>query len=248
VVWLSQWTSLPRAGSVHVVLTLRREEALMNIAVVRNTTHTVAQCNPRPQRAELATGEVFAASGLGRAAVDRRQHLAEDTPWKTTGHGNADRLFSFVALGSTGAPLAISLKRLLVAHTTANLTELPAPLTHMQGGRLTFDYGFREWCRAHRGCEYEYVAIYARLAGRENMLRLDCAQRDAARRWLQLAVGAHRDAGHVDALCAVVEGLSSQHAVAFLVAAGHVLDRREWSVQAYTTLLWPQFAFETLVA
>jgi len=54
--------------------------------------------------------------------------------------------------------------------------------------------------------------------------------------------------GHVDALSAVVEGLSSRHAVAFLVAAGHVLNQREWSVQAYSTLLWPQFGFETLVA
>jgi len=248
VVWVSQWASLPGAGTVHVVLTLQREQALMNIAVVRNTTHAVAQCNVRPQRAELATGEVFAASGLGRAAVDRRQQLAAHAPWRTTGYGNADRLFSFVALGTTGAPVAISLKRLLAAHTTANLTALPAPQTRFHGGRLAFDYGFREWCRAQRGCEYEYVAIYARLAGRANMLRVDCAQRDAARRWLQVAIGAHRDAGHVDALCAVVEGLSSRHAVAFLVAAGHVLNRQEWAVQAYSTLLWPQFGFETLVA
>ena len=248
VVWVSQWTSLPGADTVKVVLTLHREHVLMNIAVVRNTTHAVAQCNQRPQRAEIVTGEVFAASGLGQAAVDRRQKLAAHAPWKMTGYGNADRLFSFVAHGTTGAPVAISLKRLLVAHTTANLTALPATLTRFQGGRLTFDYGFREWCRAHRGCEYEYIAIYARLAGRENMLRLDCAHRDAARHWLLRAIGAHRDAGHVDALCAVVEGLSSRHAVAFLVAAGHVLNRQEWSVQAYTTLLWPQFGFETLVA
>ena len=178
--------------------------------------------------------------------MDRAQALRAGAPWRTTGHGNADRLFSFLAQGTAGVPVAVALKRLLVAHTTANLTALPAAQTRLLGGRLVFDYGFREWCRAHRGCEYEYIAVYAHLRG--NLLRVDCADRAAARAWLRRAIGAEHDAGHVDAVCARVARGSAQHAVAYLAAAGHVLNRQEWAQQAYSTLLWPQFEFKTLVS
>ena len=180
------------------------------------------------------------------AHVDRVQALRAGAPWRTTGHGNANRLFSFMAQGTAGALVAVSLKRLLVAHTMANLTALPAVVLRLLVGCLAFDYGFREWCRAHRGCKYEYITVYAHLRG--NLLRVDCADRAGAREWLRLAIRAAHDAGHVDAVCALVARRSAQHAVAYLAAAGHVLNRQEWAEQAYSTLLWPQFEFKTLVS
>jgi len=245
-VWLSQWSSAPGTGTVLMTLTLRRAGLLMSVAVVRNVTHAVVQCVDRVQVAQLATGAVIGIAGLGSGAVHRAQRLAADTVWKTTGHGNADRLFTFVAHGVAGAPVAATLRRLLAVHTTANVTGLPALVTRFSGGKLVFDYAFREWCRAQHGCEYEYIARYARLAGRGNMLRVDCAQPQASAEWLTHAIGAHRDAGHIAAVCMLADTLP--HAVAYLVATGQVLNRREWSQEAYNTLLWPQFAFETLVS
>jgi len=246
VVWVSQWASSPSAGVLSLALTLHQEGVLMNVMVVRNTTYAVAQCTERSQTVELVTSDVFAALGIGQDALYQGQQLSTDTVWRTTGHSNADSLFSFVAHSIACVPVAVSLKSLLVAHLSANLTVLLANTTHLRGGKLAFDYGFRDWCWLHHGCEDQYFMLYARLAGRGNMLRVDCAQQHRAREWLARAVGTHCDAGHVEALCELVG--RQQHADAFLVVARHTLNRQQWSVQAYTTFLWPQFVFETLVA
>lgn len=241
--FVARWESSLATATVSVLLHLQRGDAAMNVAVLRNMSGAVAQCQTRQPALRLATGEVRGGFGLGSAAVARLRLLSGGRALPHTGYGNAHRLVTFLAEGTTVAPVAIVLERLLVVYLDSNTSMLPNA-TATSNGKLRFRYSFRQWCRAHAGCEYEYIAQYAQ---RRNLLRVDCGAADAARSWIVSSVGAHVDAGHVGAVCGLVAAHSARHAVAYLAATGHVLARATWGAGAVTTHLFPAFRFSSTV-
>lgn len=241
--FISRWRSAPDRNSVSVLLHMHRGNAAMNVAVLRNMSGAVAQCQKQLPELQLATGEVRGVFGLGSAAVGRLRLLSGGRALPETGYGNAHRLATFVAEGTTVADVSISLERLLVVYLAVNMS-MPSNVTVTRYGQRSFGYGFREWCRTHTGCEYEYIAQYTQ---RHSLLRVECTNPEAARRWIASSVGAHFDAGHVSAVCAQLDARRDRHAVAYLAVTGHVLSRATWGAGATTTHLFPAFRFSSNV-
>lgn len=183
---------------------------VMDVAAVRDVRELRALCAPdlvTPRNTLFASASVWAVPGLGSAAVARLQRGG--APVAST--GQLGRLVTFFAATESAGAVAMQLDTLLAAHVTTGSSSLDNAITERQEtadfaqGTVDFAPEFRAWCLARpKECMFEYIHVFP---GHDNFFELAACGADEKQQavaWLRMNFGTVHDAGHVDALCALV--------------------------------------------
>jgi hypothetical protein len=154
---------------------------------------------------------VLSCSGLGAAAVAAATALHDPTE---TVHGELGGLTSFVARALQEHVRDVSAARILAAFALPPAEQLLAHVAAMSMGHMDFRDDFRAACAASTKCHFQYIQG----RGVHFMRSCDDAAQNKARAWLSASIGVVHDAGHVEALCGLVQRRQYTHAQnAFLV-------------------------------
>ena len=187
--------TLQQANDVHNV---------MDVAALRNTSLLVPLCAPNVNVVEQFVGQVWTASGLGEAAVNRMQlQDVSDGPPGSPTRGKLDTLLTCIAESQILGALHLRLRRILAVH----LRGTPPPsavvnVTSMLGGVRDFSFDFRRWCLATPAiCHLEYIAVHVSQSNYFVFQSCNATHQAAGMAWLRANYGVVHDAGHVAAVC-----------------------------------------------
>ena len=242
------------AGKVlHALYTLHLDgngTNIMDVAAVRNLSRQLPACQPAPVTAAVGMGDVRSGAGMG-AAIAASLSLLPDTQSTS---GELGQLITFVAEAVDPGVRTIRLQNMVVAY--ARNTALPhmykgIARTHVVRGVLEFTPAFRHFCNAiPDDCVYEYMNRHAL---HDTTYPVSCDDADAARQWLQQALGVVHDGGHVQTLCASVQARQTQnlqtmpllvHTMRFLDRTGPGWNHYQQNRNATKTFVWALFSFD----
>ena len=211
----------------------------MKIAATHNVSLTTFACAQAPQHmtTQDRVARIMVARGLGQYAVNHLITLnATLSPYVPNsivgGHGN---LLSVFAVAQSNFDHKIVFDQIFVVYTTDNSWLQIHLLSVMSTSVVDFSSEFREACLLNSDkCAYEYALSnpYAK-----NFVRVDCANKQASKDWLQLSFKAFEDHGHVDTVCDKMNKFS-QATAAIMLHTEQNFHASRFKDKTITTYLW----------
>lgn len=231
-------------------------EVVMDIAAARNVSGTHAICTARPLQIAYDAGAVWAAAGLGKAALGRLQAINATSSVSSDAlatSGTPGQLITFLAIGAVSTVKIRPVSVLLAYAQNASVAaSFPSPVATMQSGHLDFQRNFRQHCLASSSCQYEYALANSGLEVTFLLRNCTSSEPAEARAWIARSFGAVHDAGHVQELCKRITQMRTPaaallvHTLRYRHARGAAWDTlHEPSVAPVHTLAFAHFAFET---
>jgi len=196
---------------------------MMTVAVWRNLSLAHAVCQTAQLPVTTRTGEVLSCSGLGDAAVSAATALQDASQ---TVHGELGGLTSFVARALHSHVHRVQALSILASFALPPATSLLAANVYsMREGYLDFTESFRAACAATALCHFRYIQLSP---GVHFMSSCDSASQDGARTWLRRTLGVAHDAGHVQALCALVLGRPYAFSIVLVNSRAYLPRTVQW--------------------
>ena len=196
---------------------------MMTVAVWRNLSLAHAVCQTAQLPVTTRTGEVLSCSGLGDAAVSAATALQDASQ---TVHGELGGLTSFIARALHSHVHQVEALSILAVFALPPATSLLAANVYsMREGYLDFTESFRAACAATALCHFRYIQLSP---GVHFMSSCDSASQDGARTWLRRTLGVAHDAGHVQALCALVLGRPYAFSIVLVNSRAYLPRTVQW--------------------
>ena len=223
---------------------LKNPMDVMDVAAVRNVNTLAAVCSPQdlvPVPTPFAPTSVWAQAGLGKAVIARLQN---SDGLQIPSSGQLGRLLTFLAVTNSTGAQGIALDTLLAAHVTTAADDLNHATARLND-HVDFTETFRQQCRNNATtCKYEYINVFETHDNVFPLQACSLAEKLRARAWLRVNFGVVHDAGHVDALCALVTEYKNdsppQKACAVLVNTLKYIDPSEWNLMDPQTTVYSQ--------